>query len=270
MNEPMNCELPRTVWMYWEQGVDKAPDVVRHCLDSWREKNPGWKVVMLDQESVAEFADLSVIIGPDHHRLPVQNRSDILRLNLLARHGGVWADATCLCHRSLDSWIHKCMRSGFFAFRDPGRDRLIASWFMAACTGNHLIRSFCAAHNAYWKLNRFPDQKTALRRFLVRKLRVLFGKRQKSQDLWLSFLVRRVFKVFPYFIIHYHFGRHVRRDPKSWAIFSAMPYLSAKSAGMLMRQMMGKAHPLGKRAQSDDDFPVSKLSWKKTYKSART
>lgn len=263
MSKLADCELPGIIWMYWEQGLENAPDVVRQCHQSWLDHNPGWKVVMLDRDTVSEYVDLPAVIGRNYHGLPIQNRSDILRLNLLARFGGVWADATCLCNRPLDGWIHEYMKSGFFAFRDPGRGRVISSWFMAACAGNPLIASFSEAHNAYWRQNVFPSQKTAFRKFLIRRLRVLIGKRPERQDIWLSWPVRRILRIFPYFIVHYHFGYHVRHNPESGKIFSAMPYFSAKPASLKMIRMLGKRCPPALQAYADGDIPVSKLNWKK-------
>ena len=36
----------------------------------------------------------------------------MIRLELLAEHGGVWADATMLCLRPLDSWIAHALPEG--------------------------------------------------------------------------------------------------------------------------------------------------------------
>src|SRR5262249_27044921 len=32
--------LPRKIWMYWHQGWERAPFVVRECLKSWMLRNP--------------------------------------------------------------------------------------------------------------------------------------------------------------------------------------------------------------------------------------
>ena len=39
--------LPRRIWMFWAQGLEGAPLLVRHCVAAWREKNPGWEVRLL-------------------------------------------------------------------------------------------------------------------------------------------------------------------------------------------------------------------------------
>lgn len=48
--------------------------------------------------------------------IPPAAESDILRLYLLKKYGGVWVDATNLCRRPLDAWLPSAACEGFFAF----------------------------------------------------------------------------------------------------------------------------------------------------------
>ncbi len=266
----MEHALPRIVWMYWEQGLDNAPEIVRQCHASWRRLNPGWEIRLLDQDSVPDYVDLPGIVGGNYGDIPIQHRSDMLRLHLLAKFGGVWADATCLCHRPLDAWIHEYMRSGFFVFRDPGRGRLISNWFIASMPENHLAVSFCKAHTDYWRSNSFPGQNTRFRKRLVRLVRILLGKRIERQDFWLSFPVRRLLRVYPYFIFHYHFAYHVRRDRRSREIFEGMPYYAAAPAQALRKRMLrDRADSIVLPDDAGIDAPVSKLTWKKAFPKIR-
>jgi Capsular polysaccharide synthesis protein len=43
-----------TIWMLWLQGWDNAPAIVRACLESWRGRNPGWRVEALDANTVGD------------------------------------------------------------------------------------------------------------------------------------------------------------------------------------------------------------------------
>src|SRR5690554_5540207 len=40
----LHPDIPRTIWMLWQQGWDKAPDLAQACAKSWREQNPGWEL----------------------------------------------------------------------------------------------------------------------------------------------------------------------------------------------------------------------------------
>lgn len=144
--------FPKVIWMYWGQGLKEAPPIVQACVKSWQHHNPDWDVVVLDDTRLAEFISTQ---APDH--VPRQAFSDWLRITLLHQHGGVWADATMLCMRPLDDWLPPLMQSGFFAFDNPGPDRIISSWFLA-CEADHPIpRKWADASNRYLQTVKKPD-----------------------------------------------------------------------------------------------------------------
>lgn len=138
--------LPRTVWIYWRDGETGAPPLVRRCIASWRKMNPGWEVQVLDATTLGDHADVSWM--PPGTR--IQLLADMLRIELLALHGGVWADATCLCTIPLDDWLPARMEAGFFAFARPGPDRLLSNWFIASEPGGALISGWRQLARAYW------------------------------------------------------------------------------------------------------------------------
>ena len=146
--------LPKTIWIYWGQGEDNAPHIVKRSIESWRNRNPRWDVKVLDEKSVAQFVDMSDCPAFLGHRL----FSDLLRLRLLEVHGGVWADATVFCHRPLDDWLALQATAGFFCFVEPGPDRLVETWFIAAQKGNFLAAGWARAlSDAYRPLAEPPD-----------------------------------------------------------------------------------------------------------------
>ncbi|HEX5776017.1 MAG TPA: capsular polysaccharide synthesis protein [Caulobacteraceae bacterium] len=147
--------MPRRVWMFWAQGLEDAPPLVRHCVTAWREKNPGWEVRLLS------MADLPSLVAMDDVPAPpatsYQAFSDLLRVRLLAAHGGVWADPTCLPVRPLDHWLPPLMQAGFFAFDRPHPERMLASWFLASEPGGVLVEKWAAACGRYLISERRPD-----------------------------------------------------------------------------------------------------------------
>ncbi|WP_165814684.1 capsular polysaccharide synthesis protein [Labrenzia sp. 011] len=122
-------DLPKIIYVYWDKGIDTAPDLCRFCVESWRRQNPGWNVVVLDQSAAEKILPRSLF----PRNIAIAHYADLLRIKLLADTGGVWVDATCLCTRPLDEWLGMIFtQTSFFAFHRPGRDRLISSWFLAA------------------------------------------------------------------------------------------------------------------------------------------
>src|SRR5260370_18255679 len=122
--------LPKTIWCLWFQGWANAPDLVKACGASWRQQNPGWKIHYLSLDNLETCldpsTDLRVIFGKD---VPMEARSDAIRIELLSRFGGVWVDSTVYCLRPLDGWIHRALPTGFFAFDRPVPARTAARWF---------------------------------------------------------------------------------------------------------------------------------------------
>ena len=82
--------------------------------------------------------------------------SDLLRLELLIRHGGTWLDATVLCSSpEVPSYM---MDSDLFVFQDlkPGWDghcQRISSWMITARTGHPILRLTRALLYEYWRKN---------------------------------------------------------------------------------------------------------------------
>ncbi len=137
--------IPKIIWIYWAQGEEGAPHVVRRCLESWRARNPGWELRVLDAEAADALIDLSDV--PDG--LPRRFRANMLRLRLLKKFGGVWTDATTFCHRPFDDWLPMQAAQGFFSLSDPGADRWLANWFIASEPEGALITAWEEAYSAY-------------------------------------------------------------------------------------------------------------------------
>ena len=208
--------IPRIVWMYWEQGWDAAPELVQRCRRSWEHYNPDWDVRCLDGETVRRFFDLEDWMpgsagrpgwcwsaarrlynayhdSPAYRvkprlmnrmikkkRINVQGRSDIIRLGLLDRYGGVWADATLWCHRPLNDWLPPYVRDGYFSFQN-GQDRsqegellMWTSWFLAARRRHLVVHRLLDAARSYWTRRSRWDQ--------YMWLFVLFNRLYESDD----------------------------------------------------------------------------------------
>ena len=82
---------------------------------------------------------------------PREALSDLVRLELLHRYGGVWGDATTVCAKPLDGWLNQYARHGFFAFDRPGPDRMISTWFLAAHKGSYIVERWRDAAARYWR-----------------------------------------------------------------------------------------------------------------------
>jgi len=148
----VNNELPRTIWLLWLQGWEHAPLITQQVRDSWKYHNEkdGWTITCIDQHSLYDYIDLT----EKESALPPAAKSDVIRLKLLAQHGGIWADATLLCMRPVMDWLPEALPengSGIWMYhcRDHGRGP--ASWFIVAKAQSYMITRWTEAASAYWK-----------------------------------------------------------------------------------------------------------------------
>jgi hypothetical protein len=257
--------------MTWFQGLDQAPEIIRICHESWVRMNPDWEVILLDRHSISAYFETSSVIAEDRTDITLQQESDVLRLNLLARYGGVWADATCYCTLPLNSWLPGVMKTGFFVFRDPGPDRILGNWFIASVPGCFLTESFCEAYNKLIKNTVFTRQSHAGTRKLIVKLSRKMRKRGLPLDWLASPLAIKTFKAYPYLLFHYYLAYRLKRDTRGKQIFYEMPYVTASlpfSLKLLLRKRLGPEEIRRRIVQLDP--PMQKLNWKhpKRYRTA--
>lgn len=126
--------IPRTIWSFWDGPRNELVDL---CINSWRSLNPGYKVILLDKDSVRQYLP---DFKPPHEGGSRQKYSDFLRVDLLATHGGVWVDATILCVEPLDEWIGSRSFCGF-SIVFSGKETefpVIENWFIASAPSDFM------------------------------------------------------------------------------------------------------------------------------------
>ena len=142
----------KIIFIYWAQKFIKAPTVIKKCLLSWKLKNPTWKIIELDDDNLSEYINIEEEISDiENKNITKTAYSDIIRIFLLAKYGGCWCDATTFCNQSLDIWLNKNIKTGFFGFDKPGEDRLLSSWFLYAEKNNYIIKKWKEKTILYWK-----------------------------------------------------------------------------------------------------------------------
>lgn len=146
--------INKTIWLLWLQGWDYAPWLPQQVKKSWEVKNPGWKVELVTEANLRDYVtDIDYVY---RDTISPQAKSDIIRLALLNKHGGVWADATLLCMKPLDSWIQDAIKpSGLWMYHGTGAQMDIkhgpASWFIVSVAGSPIIKKWKAGCDDYWK-----------------------------------------------------------------------------------------------------------------------
>ena len=234
---------------------------------------------MLDAASEEARAVLPPAADVVEPALPA--RSDLLRLALLERHGGVWADATLWCARPLDAWIDDATApTGFFAYTQPTRDRPADNWFLAAAPGSRIIsrwRSEALAVLA--KTEARAARRGRARSVLLHRLG-LFGERVAAR--WTHLRFRHGYglpwgrpydklllptaehpKLGVYYWVHYLFRQLLESDEEFRRAWAATPKIAADGPLRLLRAGLLAPHPPETGALVERDAPhVVKLTYK--------
>lgn len=91
--------MEKTIWICWWQGLDKAPIIVKKCIESITKRTKKYKIIILDELNYKNYVKLPQWIERKKEKgiISTTHFSDIIRFKLLAEHGGIWLDATFFC-----------------------------------------------------------------------------------------------------------------------------------------------------------------------------
>lgn len=151
-------ECGDTIWVCWWQGMEQAPYIVKKCIDSIKKHSGHRNVVIITQDNYSDYVQIPDYIIEKLNKgiISVTHFSDILRMNLLSVHGGLWMDATCFMVADLDEELSK----GFFTIKLPyNKDETCVSlgkWCVFCIGGtkhNILFDYMKDFYNEYWQNN---------------------------------------------------------------------------------------------------------------------
>ncbi len=110
----------RPVWVYWAQGLENAPEVVKYCVSKMRDvfgdrlrvlcdRNLRYYISSYYSEKMSTFA----------------SRSDYIRTELLYRYGGTWIDSTVLVKEEFKDIVDA---QSFVAMTYYSPQPIVGSW----------------------------------------------------------------------------------------------------------------------------------------------
>lgn len=128
---PENKNMDDTIWVCWWQGLDNAPEIVKKCIESIKRNAGNRRVILLTDENYKQYVNIPYWVEEKRKKgiITRTNYSDLLRLSLLAEHGGMWLDATFYCAKQLPqeyfelpiwsikrpNYAHASVAGGYFA-----------------------------------------------------------------------------------------------------------------------------------------------------------
>lgn len=144
-----------SIWLFWWQGYENAPPLVRICIDSVKKNAGSHEVVILTQENWKDFAEIPeyIIKKLYEKKISLTHFSDILRMELLSRHGGLWLDATVFVSRKIPE---EYFSLPYFTVRySSSSSRIAHGQWTGFCQGAHtsqIVHLYCRdIFFEYWK-----------------------------------------------------------------------------------------------------------------------
>jgi len=157
-----NVSLPHKysnkVWVCWLQGMENAPKIVKKCYESIKENLTDRDIILITNENLEQYVNFPKYIIDKWKAGIITNThlSDLLRLELLIRYGGLWLDATVFCSDNRENIPDYFFNSELFFYQNlkPGRDGdayYFASWLINAKSNNKILMAVRALCYEYWK-----------------------------------------------------------------------------------------------------------------------
>lgn len=141
------------IYSIWQQGEDNAPKIVRTCWDSMR-KHCSQELVILDEKTLLKHIKLPDFIMKKRAlgKIGHAHFTDIARVELLYKYGGIWMDSTLFITQPVPDNI---LSSDFFMFTA----KQVLDWsyagfqnfFIRAKKNSYLLNAWRAMIFEYWR-----------------------------------------------------------------------------------------------------------------------
>lgn len=150
-----NVQDNTNVWVLWLQGESNMPELVKICLNSIKKNVGNRKVVVLSNSNIHQYIIIPERIKALYKKGRISNAhySDIIRMALLSRYGGIWIDATILLTSNLSDHIFK---EGLFTIKNEPKghnvsDRRWTGFFIATQPMGPLPVIVDRIFKSYWE-----------------------------------------------------------------------------------------------------------------------
>lgn len=155
--EQLNLKENTPVWVCWLQGIENAPEIVKCCVNSIISNVEG-KIHIITYNNYAKYVTISEHIIKKHRCgiISKTHFSDILRLALLCKYGGIWMDSTIfMMDKGLPDYIYK-LPIFMYKFRcnmNMGylEPKIFTNWFIKSEKENPVLNVLYKTLIEYWK-----------------------------------------------------------------------------------------------------------------------
>ncbi|OON99184.1 MAG: hypothetical protein ATN35_01825 [Epulopiscium sp. Nele67-Bin004] len=145
----------KIIWVCWFQEMDNAPSIVKACNNQLNKVFPDYKKILITEQNFTQYVDIDSIVLEKWKKGIISNTifSNILRLELLIKQGGVWIDSTILCTaKEMPKYIAD---SSLFMYRRNNVNMEIkpsGNWLMSSCKNHNLLIATRDLLVKYWSI----------------------------------------------------------------------------------------------------------------------
>lgn len=155
-NKPWTSkEKVKKIWIYWEQGIENAPPLVKRCVSSVKKWNSDINLEIVSMENMNQYIEIPQDILEMHESgiIGYAHFADLVRLELLYKYGGLWMDATVFCTDHLPNYIFE---DSFFMFQFPDlpaspTPRAISNWLIYSDKNHSIVEQARNLMYLYWR-----------------------------------------------------------------------------------------------------------------------
>lgn len=178
------------VWVCWFQGMENAPELVKCCYNSLVKHLTDREIILITSENMFDYVEFPdyIIDKWKSGIITHTHMTDLLRLELLIKYGGMWIDATVFCSADRDEIPDFFFDSDLFMYQclKPGRDghtHMASSWLMSAKSNNRILLGTRDMLYIYWKKNNSMKDYFLLHIFISLML-------ESNKDEWMKIVPR--------------------------------------------------------------------------------
>ncbi len=147
-NNKKNADIPKIIWMFWDS--ENIPAEVNLFKERIEIDNPEYQLNLVTFKNLNLYLD--ELVFDENIEIPIANKSDVIRLALLYKYGGIWLDITTILLKPL-SWFLQIDNINNFDLIAFYREKsttdfsrpIIENWFLAAPPNSEFIKKWYEA-----------------------------------------------------------------------------------------------------------------------------
>lgn len=157
INDEKIIEKSNNIWICWFQGIENAPELVKACYNSVLKNYKDKEIIVLTEENYKKYVDMPEYIIKKWEKgyITFAHFSDILRIELLSKYGGLWLDSTIFTTKRSELVFDENIE--LFVFKQVDLDRknslsvVASNWLIYANKDNNIINLTKKLLYYYWK-----------------------------------------------------------------------------------------------------------------------